>query len=463
MRNITFKMIFLFGALMGFLTSTAQQQAPHTVRGESKVSNVSLSWKSPADQQTMQWHNDYDYDGESGISIDGAIPMIVVANRFDKGDLKEYNGMVINSISFFHYSTVLDIYLLIYEDGKVVREEKVDFSGLALNKMYQFELKQPYTVHDDVELMIAVKFVHGPNIDFVAIMDKGPVASGKGDLYSYDGINWMTVNRGNFLVTGHIKKEDANEPDGYQVYRGSTKLNDALITTTDATFADQPKGEFDYSVAAVYGSTELASYPVTITNVPVTEMRPIATNVRSTVDGLNATVAWRSPFTADKELTWCNGNAGLALGTTSGTTRRLWAVNSFSAEEMLSYNNHQIAAINVMLNAEVKEMKLVIFKDGVIDYYEDVPAETVAAIETNKWTKLSLATPYTIKPYTAVRFGYFIIHEKNLYPAKGDHGPAMFNACFIAPLPPNSTKFANYKPHGSISENSFARNGRSMA
>ena len=125
---------------------------------------------------------------------------------------------------------------------------------------------------------------------------------------------------------------------------------------------------------------------------------------------------------------------------------------------MLSYNNHQIAAINVMLNAEVKEMKLVIFKDGVIDYYEDVPAETVAAIETNKWTKLSLATPYTIEPYTAVRFGYFIIHEKNLYPAKGDNGPAMLNACYIATSSPNSTNFANPKPTWSNVEKSLAGN-----
>ena len=60
MKNITFKMIFLLVALSGWNFAMAQMKAPHTLRGESDMATVSLSWKSPTSPQTLQWHHDRD-------------------------------------------------------------------------------------------------------------------------------------------------------------------------------------------------------------------------------------------------------------------------------------------------------------------------------------------------------------------------------------------------------------------
>lgn len=457
MKNFTFRMILGFVALLGYNFAMAQTAPPHTLRGESRVASVSLNWKSPAAAKTLQWHNDNDYDGVNGASLNGEIPTLYLANRFDKSDLKEYSGAVIGAISYFHYRPVLAVSVLLYENDKVVREQEVDINGLALNNMHRVTLNEPYTIRDDVDLKVVVKFVHGTNLDFVGIMDRGPGVEGKGDLYSYDGKTWMNVKRGNFLVTAHIDMPEASEPDGYNVYRGDTKVNATLLDATSVTLKREPKGTYDYSVAAVYGAKEEKSVAISLTNVPAVDTRPVATNVRASVNGLNATVTWRAPFLAESTLTWANGEPDKAMGGTSGTVRKIWAANAFSSDELLSYADHQITAINIMFNAAVTELKLVILEGGTIVYSQDVPADVLSTIKLNEWTKLRLTEPFVIDPSAELSFGYYIVHDKDLYPGKLDKGPAMLNACYIATTTPKSD-FNTTKPTWSNIEKSAAAN-----
>ena len=71
-------MFFLLTALLGYNFAMAQTGAPHTLRGESQVASVSLNWKSPAEAKTMQWHNDTPYNGVSGVSLNGEIPVLIL-------------------------------------------------------------------------------------------------------------------------------------------------------------------------------------------------------------------------------------------------------------------------------------------------------------------------------------------------------------------------------------------------
>lgn len=432
MRNITSELFLLLIALLGYNSAMAQMGAPHTVRGESQVANVSLSWKSPTEARTMQWHNDTPYNGVSGESLGGEVPVLYIANRFDKDDLKEYKGSVINAISYCHYSAVLEVSLLLYENDKVVREQKVDHENLELKKMQTIKLDEPYTVRDDVELTVAVRFVHGSNLTFVGIMDRVSAVPDKGDLYSYDGKNWKHIAKGNFLVSAHIGIPAAGEPDGYNVYRGETKINETLLKEKTFSVEDEPGGTYDYRVSAVYGEKEEKSYPLSLTNIPIENARPIAVDVRAAVSGLNATVSWKSPILADKTLTWCNGEPGQAMGGTSGRVRKIWAVNAFSVDELASYADHKITAINVMLHSKVTEMRLVILEDSKIVYSQQIPAGEVAALEVGQWIKIALTTPHVIDPGADLSYGYYVVHEAELYPGFLDKGPAVSGACFIS-------------------------------
>mgnify|MGYP006893960935 FL=1 len=92
-----------------------------------------------------------------------------------------------------------------------------------------------------------------------------------------------------------------------------------MLTEKTALLKDEPKGTYDYCVSAVYGDKEEKSFPLSLTNIPVEDARPIAVDVRAAVNGLNATLSWKSPILADKTLTWSNGEKGKAMGGTSGT------------------------------------------------------------------------------------------------------------------------------------------------
>ena len=423
MKNITFKMIFLLVALSGWNFAMAQMKAPHTLRGESDMATVSLSWKSPTSPQTLQWHHDRDYDGETGISMSGKMPEIYVANLFTKEDLKGYKDAVIDSVAYFHYRPVFSITIQLYENGEVVYEQPVDTKSLELNKMASVKLDKPYTIKTDVDLMIAVKFLHGENLDFVAIMDNGPVVTGKGDLYSYDGVNWKSVGRGNFLVTGHIQGTVATEePDGYNVYRGDAKVNTELLEATEVHFSDEPVGTFDYHVTAVYGDKEERSNTVTLTNKSATDYRPVVTNVGVQVEGMKVTTTWNTPFSGN-ELTWSSKEIlGGMKGT--GTKPKLWIVHAFDAKELLAYNNHQITAINVgFYEAKVDSLWMVIFADGKIAYTERVEDAVLSQIKANSWMKFTLKTPYQIPLGSDLRFGYLVYTPEGVSPAGRDGGP----------------------------------------
>lgn len=449
MRNITLKVFFLLGILLACSYVSAQTGVPHTLRGESQLSTVSLQWKSPVEATTLQWHDDGDYDGESGISADGGLATIYMANLFAPEDLKEFDGQVIDSIFYFHYRPVFAVTLQLYENGQVVYEQPVDINGFGLNEMAYVELGKPYTVHADVELMVVAKIEHGVNLDFVAIMDRGPAVPGKGDLYSYDGKNWKKNGRGNFLVTAHIKKPEAKAPEGYNLYRDDVKVNSEMLTETSCILQREPGGEHTYSVAACYGTEEFKSYPLVLINEGAEDVRPAVTNLMSAIDGMKATLTWNEPIIGKNPLTWCADELGTGIGGTSTTSPKLWVTSVFTAEEMASYSNHEITALNVMFNEAVTSMKLFIMQDGVLVYSEDVPVDAVAAIKLKEWTKFPLATPYKIQLGSDYRIGYYITHVKSGHPAGVDKGPQIDTRNYYSNSTPSSD-FNKSKPTWSL-------------
>lgn len=423
MRNFAFKLFLLGIVTCGYVY--AQNGAPHTLRGKSMLSTVSLQWKSPVEATTLQWHSDDDYDGESGISTDGGLAVIYMANKFTAADLKEFEGQIIDSIFYFHYRPVFAVTIQMYENGKLVNEQPVDIRTQKQNAMARVKLDNPYTIHADIELMVVVKIEHGTNLDFVAIMDRGPAIFGKGDLYSYDGKIWKENGRGNFLVTAHIKKAKAAKPDGYNIYRDEVKVNAELLTETSCVLQHEPGGEHIYTAAACYGKDELTSYPLVLTNEGADDVRPAITNLTSSIEGMSATLAWNAPIILEDSLTWSTGELGTGIGGTSTSNPKIWVANAFTAEELASYSNHEITALNVMLNESVITMKLFVMQDGTIIYSEDVPAETIASVKLKEWVKFPLTTPIKIQLGSDYRIGYYITHVKNGHPAGVDKGPTV--------------------------------------
>ena len=408
-------------AIMTFciaLVSNAQENPPHSIMGKAYGDQVSISWKSPAKAKTLQWHTDYAYNGMAGT---GNYPMIIGANEFDKNDLAEYVGMQIDSIAFFPYYEIYEAYALIYEDGVEVVRQPIDVSGLTYKAFNKVKLDNPYTITGDKTLRIAAEFHHGTNNTFFAIIDKGPVVAGKGDLYSYDGKTWKSGASGNFLVSACIAyKPQEAKPTGYNVYCNNTRMNAEPVTELFFEKDAQPIGTNLYSVTALYEAVESAhSYALPMQVNDPLSFRGAARNLQAEASALTATLSWQAPFKQETTLTWCDNTPNLNIGF-SGTSPKAIVVNHFTAEELANYPNATIKAINVMFKEEITGLEIVVYEDKALVYNEVVTIPT--ADNLDKWLKYELTTPYQITPGKDVSIGYYVTHARNGHPILVDAG-----------------------------------------
>lgn len=417
----------------------AQKGAPHTLRGSSSIATVNLTWKAPTDVQTMQWHTDYDYNGLTGVqTTPSGVSVVYMANRFDAEDLKEYNGMKIDSIGFFQFRNPYTATVQIYEDGKVVWE-KLYTGSYKKNTWSYVTLDQPYMIKQGKELMIAVKYEHGNNVELVAIMDKGPVVSGKGNVYSYDGKEWHGDASGNFLVTAFVGLPGTEKPDGYNVYCNDKKLNSELIMETSATFDNQANGKNEYTVKSVFGSEEFASYPYSIDCISNEMASPAAFNLQLAKDNRDVLLSWNKPFLGANKPTYSTGTvAGYIYSSASAV--RTWSVVEFAANQFAAYKNNSITAVNVVLKDATTPTDLYacVFEDGVIASYHKLTAEERAAIVADSWNQLKLDTPVKIKLGSTYRVGVLALHAKKAGVVAVDNATAIKGVSYVSSTSPKS-------------------------
>lgn len=400
----------------------AQNGNPHTLVGDVTFNNVVLSWKAPATDITLQWHDGEDYNGTDGVLADpqGSV-VYYVANKFTKEDLKNYVGEVIDSMSFFEYRPAYKVTALIYENGEPVVEQNVDLSNFTKNTVRKFALSSPYTIQAEKELMFVIKYEYGSNQDFMAICDRTPTP-GKGNLYSYDGKTWNNDGPGDYLVTAYIKNNTAADatPEGYNVYRDGVKVNEAPVSETTATLNGETTGTHQYYVAAVYGTTEKQSKPVSLYCALVTDFVPPVSSIKASKEDLNGTIEWTAPLSRSNEITWSNKEYSTTIGGTSSSPK-VWIKQEFDANDMIAYPNHKITAINSFINGPITGITLFVIKNGVIDYHQPIEAAALESIVNNSWNKFTLTTPYKFEAGNKYSFGIYYTHAKGEKPIAVDN------------------------------------------
>lgn len=402
--------------LLSFNVIKAETSPPHTIKGKAIGDLVSLSWKSPASEKTLQWHKDYAYNG---FGASGNFPMTIAANEFAPDDLQEFIGMQIEAIGFYpYYEFTYDAYVLIYEDGTEVVRQAADFSNIKLKAFNKVELDEPYLITGNKTVRIAVEFHHGDNSPFVAIVDNGPVIDGKGNLYSFDGKKWLKAS-GNFLVTGYFGyTPEENNPDSYNIYRNDVKINSEPITELTFEQTKQPLGINNYAITAIYGESESEkSYAMTIEATP---SRGSIKNLDAEIDNLSVELSWEAPFKDETLLTWSDQTPYMGIGFT-GTAPKAIVVNSFSPDELSNYIGAKVNAINIMFKELITGLEIVVFENKKMVYNEvitDLPKET----DLDKWIKYEFTTPYIIPQGKDISVGYYVTHVRDGHPIYVDSG-----------------------------------------
>lgn len=269
--------------------------APTNLRVSQEAEGNRLSWQFPAlgEPIYLRWHDGYNYKA-GGLTNGGAF---FAGACWFASDLKGYGNLALSDVEVYINQIPEALFLLVYENNTLVRQQFVP--NLKQYSFNTIHLEEPLKIDEGKNLRVAV-YIEQNEITVPLGYDRGPARSGRGDLYSSDGITWQTMEGSGSevdanwnisiglspysnVLPGTEKKaakklpafqpkrmanadmtfkavdtkgetsSDKNVFEGYNVYRNGECLNDEL--TTDTVFTDT-KAYSDkyltYQVSAVY-------------------------------------------------------------------------------------------------------------------------------------------------------------------------------------------------------------------
>lgn len=447
MRKFAFRSLILAAVATFTLGATAQNGGPHTVTATANLADVNLTWKTPASPIVMHWHDNSSYNGMDGIPATPGGPLVIyAANKFAPADLKALAGQQIKSISFFDYVHAYKVNVQIYEDKFLAVDQAADLTTFTRNTFKEVALETPYTVTGDKELLIVARYEYSPTFGLVATTDRTPTP-GKGDIYSYDGNTWYQGAVGDFMVTANFINNFTQEPMGYNIYRDGVKVNNEIITGTTASLKDEPAGTHNYVVAAVYADGEKNAHAVQATPRALSTLMPPAASFKGSTDELAGTLQWQAPLKGGNSLTWSGDEVGLSIGGTASSNTKVWIKQEFTANDLLAFKNYQINNISTYINEKtITGVTLVVFKNGVIDYSEVVPAEAIEAIQAPAWNTFNFTTPYVMEPGNTYAYACYYLHTPKTHPVGVDNTEAIDTKGNSFSVSSASSTFNNSKP-----------------
>ncbi len=269
--------------------------APTNLRVAQQAEGNRLSWQFPAlgEPIYLRWHDGYNYKA-GGLTNGGAF---FAGACWFASDLKGYGNLALSDVEVYINQIPEALFLLVYENNTLVRQQFVP--NLKQYSFNTIHLEEPLKIDEGKNLRVAL-YIEQNEITVPLGYDRGPARSGRGDLYSSDGITWQTMEDSGSevdanwnisiglspysnVLPGTEKKaakklpaflpkrmadadmtfkavdtkseasSDKNVFEGYNVYRNGECLNDEL--TTDTVFTDT-KAYSDkyltYQVSAVY-------------------------------------------------------------------------------------------------------------------------------------------------------------------------------------------------------------------
>lgn len=422
-----------FAAMLCTAPAYAERGGAHTLVAEAYFQQVRLQWRAPEAPKTLQWHDDYDYNGDNFINGDLQKAQVAYAGaKFTAEDLKGYVGQVVDGITFAQYRNLSKVTALVYENGEVVSQGVADHSKYEKNTMLKIDLNNHVTIKANTEYIFAIKVEGGYNVDFVLMKDKTTDAPGKGDLYSTDGKNWTATGAGDYLVTANIVNKVDEAPNGYTVMMDGDDYNAADVTITSAKnkysgvieytaiMNNVPAGKHQVYVSADYpDERRLPSTSCIVTTMDFAKSAPSAHYSHNTsVGDFKHELVWTAPLTGGNNLTWGSAVATHSIGGTASKDTKVWFRNVFTADDLTAFgSNAKITNIKtIFVEAVISGVKLFVMKDGVIDYAQDATEAELSAIQANTMCTFALTTPYELTPGHTYAYGLYVTHTPKTHP-----------------------------------------------
>lgn len=425
-------LVAALAAMLCTAPTYAERGAPHTIVADAFFQQVRLQWRAPEAPKTLQWHDDYDYNGDNFINSDLQKAQVAYAGaKFTAEDLKPYVGQVVDGITFAQYRNLSKVTGLVYENGEIVSQGVADRSKYEKNTTLKINLNNHITIKAGAEYIFAIKVEGGYNMDFVVMKDKTTDAPGKGDLYSTDGKNWKATGAGDYLVTANLVNKANEAPTGYSVMMDGDFYNAADVTITSAKnkysgvveytaiMNNVPVGEHQVYVSADYPDEHRVSFSRKVKILDFAKSAPSAHYSYNTPAGdFKHVLVWAAPLTGGDNLTWGSAEATHSIGGSAAKDTKVWFRNVFTADDLTAFGpNAKITNIKtIFTEAVINSVKLFIMKDGVIDYAQDAADVELAAIQANKLCIFGLSTPYELTPGHTYAYGLYVTHTPKTHP-----------------------------------------------
>lgn len=394
----------------GYNVPTAPENLNATVEGNQAIVN----WDIPAigNYANLRWYN-----GAIEWSVgEEDEDLVYVASKWNADDLSVYFDYTLTDVEFFpSINTPHTFY--IYVDGEVVSEQYL--ATVTPNAFNLLTLDRPVMIEKGKELMVGYK-IAGKKGVYPIGADQQANKSGKGDLISYDGVNWKSLYNdygvaANWAITIRLmpytiktepnatplniemeaveqgaigfknidtKSEDRSifinkEVIGYNVYKDGNKIE--TVTTNNYKQTIDNSLNVCYSVEAIYTSDRIS--PMSESVCIYGECQP-ATKLTGTAEKTTVDLKWEAPTgetTNAVEIKYYQENTGGAV--IFSQAFKLLALIQSTVIENTQYEKLKLKSIEALVLGDCK-ISIVAIQNGKIIMEEEMNGITVGEYNT---------------------------------------------------------------------------------
>ena len=207
---------------------------------------VAVVWDPPVYEQTIYWGGS---KSVYQVTMDETTPFYF-GQRWSRNEILDLHKKKIKAVQFVPIrNNTYEVYITQGEDRVYTQA----ITNPAYSKTNTIELNVPFVIDGTKELIVAFYVSQhsqsGRDSEYPAVCDGGPAVDGKGNIYSYDGKIWKTLDSEadnpedfdyNFFITAVVSSEEGDIPQSSrsaQEYTKNSVPNDLNLRAATTLFS----------------------------------------------------------------------------------------------------------------------------------------------------------------------------------------------------------------------------------
>lgn len=189
-----------------------ESEYSHTNDYGYEIYSTRMNWKPPLYHQIVHWGC---FEKINRVGLEGKTPFYF-GHKWSPEELVYFHNKTLTSVAF--YPVAGNMYEIYVKQGERKYRQKVDNTNDD-NRM-EVILKDAFAIDSSMPLYVAIN-VYVVNSDHPAVCDGGPAVDGKGNVCSFDGEQWFSINRYvadetnyNFALSATVSSQEGEQEIG---------------------------------------------------------------------------------------------------------------------------------------------------------------------------------------------------------------------------------------------------------